>query len=124
MIASRYSVRQSCFARRGHSRVGRLRRLVAAHRATRGDQRFDERGQHRRRGGAVDQQRLGGAADAGAAHLRIDDDRDRLVEVGGAVDVDVHEAFEMGEDGHPRLALHALDQALAAARHDDVERSA
>ena len=111
------------FARRSDGRVGRLRRLVAAHRAARGEQRLDERGEHRRRGGAVDQQRLGGAADAGAPHLRIDDDPDRLVEVRRAIDVDVHEPFEMREDGDPRLALHALDEALAAARHDDVERS-
>ena len=48
----------------------------------------------------------------------------RLVEVGRPVDVDVHDALEMGEDGHARLALHPLDEALAAARHDDVERPA
>ena len=30
----------------------------------------------------------------------------------------------MREHRHPRLALHALDQALAAARHDHVERAA
>ncbi len=29
----------------------------------------------------------------------------------------------MGEDRHARLALHALDQALAAARHDHVDRA-
>ena len=40
------------------------------------------------------------------------------------VDVDVDDAFEMGEHRHARLALHALDQALAAARHDHVERAA
>ncbi len=33
------------------------------------------------------------------------------------------DAFQMREDGHARLALHALDQALAAARHDDVDRA-
>ena len=50
--------------------------------------------------------------------------RMRLVEIGGAIDIDMHDAFEMGEHRHARLALHALDQALAAARHDDVERAA
>ena len=42
---------------------------------------------------------------------------------GGAVDIDVVDAFEMGEDRHARLVLDARDQALAAARHDDVDRS-
>ena len=37
------------------------------------------------------------------------------------VDIDVADAFEMREDRHARLALHARDQALAAARHDDVD---
>ena len=71
--------------------------------------------------GPVDQQRLGRAADAGAAHLGVDDDRRGHVEVGGRVDIDVADAFEMGEDRHPRLGLHARDEALAAARHDDVD---
>ena len=38
---------------------------------------------------AVDEQRLGGVADAGAVGLGVDGDRERLVEVGGRVDVDV-----------------------------------
>ncbi len=37
------------------------------------------------------------------------------------MDIDVADAFEMREDRHPRLRLHARDEALAAARHDDVE---
>ena len=36
----------------------------------------------------------------------------------------MHDAFEMREHRHARLALHPIDQALAAARHDDVERAA
>ena len=70
---------------------------------------------------AVDQQRLGRAADAGAPHLGVDGDAHRHVEPGGAVDVEVAEPFEMREDRHARLLLHARDQALAAARDDDVE---
>ena len=42
----------------------------------------------------------------------------RLGEVGGPVDVDVHDPLEMREDRHPRLGLHPADQPLAAARHD------
>ena len=75
----------------------------------------------RRRGGAVDQQRLGRAADAGAAHLRVQHDLLRHREVGGLVDIDVHDAFEMREHRHARLGLHTGDQALAAARHDHVD---
>ena len=37
----------------------------------------------------VDEQRLGGIADAGPVGLRVHRDRERLVEVGGAVDIDV-----------------------------------
>ena len=37
------------------------------------------------------------------------------------MDIDVAHAFEMREDRHPRLRLDAGDEALAAARHDDVE---
>ena len=47
----------------------------------------------------------------------------RHVELGRLVDVDVADAFEMREHRHPRLRLHARDQALAAARHDDVDRA-
>ena len=39
------------------------------------------------------------------------------------MDIGVAEALEMGEDRHARLRLHARDEALAAARHDDVERA-
>ena len=70
---------------------------------------------------AVDQQRLGRAADAGAPHLGVEHDRLRHVELGRLVHVDVANAFEMREHRHARLRLHARDQALAAARHDDVD---
>ena len=70
------------------------------------------------------QQRLGRAADSGAPHLGVDDDLQRLVEIGRPIDVHMHDAFEMGEHRHARLALNPLDQALSAARHDDVERAA
>ena len=71
--------------------------------------------------GAVDQQRLGGAADAGAAHLGVEHDALRHLEIGRGVHEDVADAFEMREDRHPRLLLHPRDEALAAARHDHVE---
>ena len=74
--------------------------------------------------GAVDEQRLGRAADSGAPHLGVDDELERLVEIRRPIDIDMDDAFEMREHRHARLALHPIDQALAAARHDDVERPA
>ena len=74
--------------------------------------------------GTIDEQRLGGTADAGAPHLGVDGDPHRHVELGRAVDVEMADAFEMSEDRHPRLGLHPRDQAFAAARNDDVERAA
>ena len=38
--------------------------------------------------------------------------------------IDVADAFEMREHRHARFVLHALDQALAAARHDHVDGAA
>ena len=70
------------------------------------------------------QQRLGRAANPGSPHLGVDDDLQRLVEIRRPIDEHMHNAFEMGEHRHPRLALDALDQALSSARHDDVERAA
>ena len=36
----------------------------------------------------------------------------------------MHDALQMSEDGHARVFLHALHQALAAARHDHVHIAA
>ena len=92
---------------------------IAAQRAQIGD----DRGQQRGRDGAIDQQGLGGAADAGAAHLRVGDDRARHGVVGRGVDVGVAKPLGMRQHRHARLALHALHQRFAAARHDQVEQS-
>ena len=62
----------------------------------------------------------GGAADTRAAHLRIEHDRLRHLEIGGGIDIDVVDAFEMREHRHPGLGLDARDETLAAARHDHV----
>ena len=35
----------------------------------------------------------------------------------------MHHPFEMREHRNPRLALHPIDQAFSAARHNDVERA-
>ena len=75
----------------------------------------------RRGDGAVDKQCFRGAADAGAAQLCVAHDGSGHVEIGGAIDIDVHDAFEMREDRHARFVLHARHEALATPRHDDVE---
>ena len=74
-----------------------------------------------RRHRAVDEQRLRRAADAGAAHLGVERDGARHGEIGGAVDIDVADAFEMRHHRDPALALDPLDQRAPAARHDDVD---
>ena len=83
--------------------------------------RLEDRGEMGARCAPVDEERFGGTANAGAAHLGIERDRDRHVEIGRCVHIDVAETFEMGKDRHTRLVLNARDEALAAARHDDVE---
>ena len=74
MMASRYSVDQSCSVARLHARVGLLRRRIAAHLAAGLDQRRDQRRQIAGGRLGIDQQRLGGAAHARAPHLGVDDD--------------------------------------------------
>jgi hypothetical protein len=69
----------------------------------------------------VHQEAFGCAADAGAACLGVQDHSARLLEVGVLVGVDVADAFEVGEDGNPRLALDEAHEALAAARDDHVD---
>ena len=111
------------FARRRHPRIGLTRRRIAAHGAAGLDQRVDQLPQQERGDRAMHEQGFGCAADPGSPHLGVDDDPQRLVEIHGTIDVDMHDAFEMGEHRHPRLTLNALDQALSSARHDHVERA-
>ena len=94
---------------------------VAADGAAAGDQRAEHRRQQALGGVAVDQQRLGGAADAGAAQLGVDRDRLRHGGVGGCVQVGVAVALEMGQHRDAALGHHPLDQRAPAARHDDVD---
>ena len=70
---------------------------------------------------AIDQQRLRRAADAGAAHFGVEDNLFGHIERGRFVNEDVAYAFKVREYRHPRFGLNARDQALATARHDDVE---
>ncbi len=69
----------------------------------------------------VHEQRLGGVAHAGALGLGVEDDRQRLLEVGGGVDVDVAVAGGGVDDGHGGDCLQRVLEALAAARDDQVD---
>jgi hypothetical protein len=74
MMASRYSAGQSSSVA-GLGRGVRLLHVgIAAHLAAGIDQHGDERLEHASRGGAIDQQGLGRAAHAGAAHLGVQHD--------------------------------------------------
>src|SRR5690606_17776837 len=69
----------------------------------------------------VHQQGFHGAADAGPVGLGVDRDVQRAVQVGRLVDVDVAVAFQVLDQGHARFVGQAGDEALAAARDDDVD---
>ena len=123
MMASRYSVAPVLLGRRRRRADRRLHGRVAAHLAAGIEQRLRRAARRCVAGaGAVDQQRLGGAADAGAPHLGVE--RRSPSPCRGRpprCDVDVADAFEVREHRHARLRLHARHEALAAARHDDVD---
>ena len=109
--------------RRPDARIGGLRVRIAAHLAARIDQHADQRRKQLRRDRAVDQQRLGGAANPGAPHLGVENDRLGHSGLGALVDIDVAIAVEMGEHRHTRLGLHAGDEILPSARDDHVDRA-
>ena len=121
MMASRYSVDQSS-SLAGLTRVSAAR--VSASPRTSQPASIsicDQRLQNVVGAGAVDEQRLGRAAHAGAPHLGVEHDALGHVERSRLVDIDVADAFEVREHRHARFRLHARDQALAAARHDHVD---
>ena len=102
-----------------HDRAGRS---IGAEIAAEGAQVGDDRRQQGSGAGGIDQQRLGGAADAGPPHLGVGDNGARHVGIGLAIDIGVAEPFGVGQHRHTRLALHPLDQGLAAARDDQVDQ--
>ena len=67
------------------------------------------------------QQRLGGVAGAVALGLGVLDDLQRLGQVGAVIDVHMAVAVQVLDHRHPRLAGDALDQTLAAARHNHID---
>ncbi len=96
-------------------------RGIAADLDTVGTEQVGERGAEDLRDVRVDEHGLDGVADAGFLALAIDDDVRRHVEVAALVDVDVADAVVVLDDGHAGHADDALDEALAAARDDEVE---
>ena len=122
MMASRYSVDQSCSVAACTRGVGLLRRRIAAHLAA-GIERGRAISAGRWPAGAV----ASTSSVSVAPHtpvrriLALTTMRLRHVEIGAAVDVGVADAFQMREHRHARFLLHARDQALAAARHDHVD---
>ena len=123
MMASRYSVDQSS-SLADFTLVGALRVRIASHLAARLDQRIDQRHEMGLRRGAIDEQRLRRAAHTGPPHLGVEHDGLRHGGIGRLMHIDVTDAFEMREHRHPRLLLHAGDEAFAAARHDHVDSAA
>ena len=121
MIGVEKFLAEILLARRLDARIDLLQRCIAAHFAAGIEQCLDRRLVDFLRRRLVDQQRLGRAADAGAAQLGIHHDRLRHFRLGLLVDIDVADALEMSEDRNPRLFLHARHQALAAARHDHID---
>ena len=106
------------------ARVDGAGRRVAAHLAAGVEQRLTSGAQQPPGIRLIDKQGLGRAANARPPHLRIEHDCARHIEIGGLVHIDVADAFEMREHRHARLLLHALDEALAAARHDHIDGAA
>jgi len=64
----------------------------------------------------VHDERLRGIAHAGALGLGVQDDLQRLVEIGGGVDVDVTVAVTVDHHGHGRVLADRLDERGPAAR--------
>ena len=109
--------------RRGRHRTFDLgQRAVGAHFDASVQQRLDHALANRPRHFLMDQQTFSRAANAGAAGLGVQNDFQNLLGVGVFIDIDVHDAFEVGKDRHPRFALHQTDQPLAAARDDHINR--
>ena len=74
--------------------------------------------------GAVDQQRLDRVADAGTLHLGVEDDFFRHGEIGLGVDENGADAVRVLDHRNARLGDHGFDQAVAAARNDQVDEIA
>ena len=124
-MASRYSVSQSASVAGSTDPAGArawFRRSRARHSRPRAGPRP---GRARpRRQWPVHQNGFRGAADAGPTHLGVQGHRASLGQVGGGVNVGVADALQVLEQRHPAFGGDTLDQRLAAARHDDIDKFA
>ena len=109
---------------RFHTIIDALCPFIASHLAIGIKQRFYRRAHILIGRFLVHQQGLRRTTDTGAPQLRIDDDRNGIVQIGATIEVDVTDALKMSEYGHACFVLYASDQALAAARYDDIQRPA
>ncbi len=109
------------FGRRAHPRIDLLHGGIAAHFAAGLQQILDQGPEVRRDTGAIHQQGLGGAADAGTPQLGIQHDAARHRQVRIPVHVHVAVALQMADHRHARLLLHSRHQALAAAGHEHID---
>ena len=107
-------------AQRRAQQGGRFR--VTAHLHALGGQQRTDLGQELRRHGARHQQAFGGVAGAVLLRLGVVDHAQRHRQVAGRVNEHMAVAVQVLDHRHPGLAADALDQALAAARDDDVDK--
>ena len=84
-------------------------------------QRFDQISAQGRRDIFVNQETFRSTTNPSTAGFRIENNAKRLFGIGSFVDVDVHDAFEVGKDRHAGLALDQTNKALATTRDDHVD---
>ena len=126
MMGARYSSYQSCsvaclsvgarHAGQDGPRLGVAAHLDALVRIDHADQRQKFPGH-----ATCHQQALAGIAGAVLLGLGVVGDLHRHLDVAGIVDVDMAIAVQVLDHRNPGLAADALDQALAAARNDQVD---
>lgn len=98
-----------------------VRDLVGVDRHMRVGERLRRHRQERLGHVAVHDELFGRVAHADTLRLGVEQDRDGLGQVGGTVHVDVHVAGTGLDDGHLGVAHHGLDEARAAAGHEQVD---
>ena len=103
-----------------HARHDLARSVVAAQLDALVAENPGERRQHLVGDAARHQQRLHCVAGAEALGLGVVGDADGLLDVGFVVDIDMAHAVEVLDHRDARFLHDALDQALAAARHENI----
>ena len=86
------------------------------------DQRPDHALANRVHDVAMDEQTFCRPANASAPCLCVHHHIQRLHRIGGGVDIDVNDPFQMRENRHAGLALDQPDKTFAAPGHDHINR--